>query len=591
MRDVIVIGAGGGGPVVAKELAAQGLDVLLLEAGARFPDPGRDWTHFEIDANSPLFGSFRFGPSDRSRGGWKRELPQNSVLQQVAGVGGTTLHYFGNSPRANPGVFVDYDAADRDAYDAAHVFPVSYRELIPYYEWVEYTLPVQTAPMGTKEDVFFRAARRMGLPLQTTKDTLGAAYRPQENAILQPGGTAGKTADPAALRYPQATGCTFCGHCLQGCYQPIGSPRNLRAKRSTDNSYVPMALTADRWSRGQRATLLSDAFAYRVTAEPNCATRRVDWRSTVTGALSSEEARVVVMAGGTVETPRLWLNSGLPNPNGRVGRGLTDHFSDALGGITPFYTGTSKGAGSNARADFPGRGAIEQFCGTPAFTASSGLLSDGGAEGYYDNGLPRSAQGADAVGRVIGRELKDLMRDIDRILIAVVLTDDDVEAQNRVMLSTKVAPDEHGPVPRVEIHQRQRSARTIANREFLAGKAAELLRAAGCTKVYRFNFPPTMIHVHSTMRMGTRVEDSVLDENGEARWAKGIFVADNSGLANSVGGCNPTLTTQALATRTAERIFRLYFGGDPWVGRDHPVASTDGAVSQALSTPARVSLR
>ena len=34
MRDVIVVGAGGGGPVVAKELAARGLDVLVLEAGA-----------------------------------------------------------------------------------------------------------------------------------------------------------------------------------------------------------------------------------------------------------------------------------------------------------------------------------------------------------------------------------------------------------------------------------------------------------------------------------------------------------------------------------------------------------------------------
>ena len=39
MRDVIVIGAGGGGPVVAKELAARGLDVLLLEAGPRFANP------------------------------------------------------------------------------------------------------------------------------------------------------------------------------------------------------------------------------------------------------------------------------------------------------------------------------------------------------------------------------------------------------------------------------------------------------------------------------------------------------------------------------------------------------------------------
>ncbi|HEY1339936.1 MAG TPA: GMC oxidoreductase [Bryobacteraceae bacterium] len=588
MRDVIVIGAGGGGAVIAKELAARGLDVLVLEAGARFPDPQRDWTHFEVDANSPLSGFFRFGPSNRSQPAWRRELPQNSVLQQVAGVGGTTLHYFGNSPRANPGVFVDYDGADREAYDTAHLFPLSYRELIPYYEWVEYTLPVQTAPMGTKEEIFFRGAHKMGLPLQTTKDTAGAAYRPQENAILQPGGSAGRTSDPAALRYPQATGCTLCGHCLQGCYQPLGSPRNLRAKRSTDNSYIPMAVTADRWSRGKPVTLLSDAFVCGVAADPNSETRRVDWRSTITGAQASEEARVVVMAGGTVETPRLWLNCDLPNPNDQVGRGFTDHFSDALGGIAPFYTGTSKGAGSNARVDFPGHGAIEQFCGTPAFTASSGLLSDGGIAGYYDNGLPRSPQGADVVGRVVGKELKDLMRDLDRILIVVVLTDDDVEAQNRVTPSATLS-DEHGPVPRVEIHQRQRSARTIANREFLAGKAAELLRAAGSTKVYRFNFPPTMIHVHSTMRMGLRPEDSVLDENCEARWAKRIFVADNSGLANAVGGCNPTLTTQALATRTAERIFQLYFGGDPWVCRESPVASTDSRITEAVALAAGVS--
>jgi len=305
MRDVIVIGAGGGGPVVAKELAARGLDVLMLEAGARFPDPVRDWTHFEVDANDRFSGFFRFGPSDRTKPAWVRELPQNSALQQVSGVGGTTLHYFGNSPRANPGVFEDYNGADHEAYDTEHRFPFSYRTLIPYYEWVEQTLPVQTAPMGTKEECFFRGAHNMGLPLQTTKDTVRAAYRPQENAILQPGGTAGKTNDPALIRYPQAEGCTFCGHCMQGCYQPIGAPRNLRAKRSTDNSYVPMALTADRWSRGKAVTLIPDAFVYRVVAEPDCQKHRVDWRNTRSGAQSSEEARVVVMAGGTVETPRL----------------------------------------------------------------------------------------------------------------------------------------------------------------------------------------------------------------------------------------------------------------------------------------------
>jgi choline dehydrogenase-like flavoprotein len=165
------------------------------------------------------------------------------VILQVSGVGGTTNHYLGNSPRAMPGVFLHYRGADRNAYDTAHLFPFSYRELIPYYDWVEHTLPVETSPMGTNEEVFFRGASHIGLPVQTTKDITHAAFRPQENAILQPQGTAGKTSNPQELVFPKAGGCTFCGHCVQGCFEPLKSPINLKAKRSTSVSYVPMALT------------------------------------------------------------------------------------------------------------------------------------------------------------------------------------------------------------------------------------------------------------------------------------------------------------------------------------------------------------
>src|SRR5215207_4285886 len=218
VRDVIVIGAGGGGPVVAKELAARGLDVLLLEAGARFLHPEKEWSRLENDHFNVYTGLFRVGPSDRSKPPWWRDVVQNLLLMQVAGVGGSTLHYFGNSPRAMPGVFRGYERRDRSAYDRAHQFPFSYRELIPYYEWVEHTLPVQTAAMGTKERAFLRAAHRTGLPFQRSKDTTRAAHRPQENAILQPRGTAGRTSDQGKLRYPQARGCTFCGLCVDGCF-------------------------------------------------------------------------------------------------------------------------------------------------------------------------------------------------------------------------------------------------------------------------------------------------------------------------------------------------------------------------------------
>ena len=586
MRDVIIIGAGGGGPVVAKELAARGLDVLLLEAGARNADPEHEWTHFEIDQSNTISGALRFGPADRTRPPWTRELAQNSLVWQVAGVGGTTQHYLANSPRAMPGVFAGYAGADAAAYDRAHEFPFRYRDFIPYYEWVEETLPVQTAAMGTKEEIFLQAAGKLGLPVQRSKTTTRDSYRPQENAILQPSGVAGKTSDPRKLVFPQAKGCTFCGYCLQGCMEPLGAPRNLKAKRSTDNSYVPMALTADRWSPGGKPiTLVADAFAYRVETDVvggRLVARGISWRIGATGEVHTEEARVVVLAAGAIETPRLWLNSGLPDPNGWVGRGLTDHYPDVVGGVMPFETGASKGPGSAARADFPGRGSFENAGAPPATAAFSAAFSDSGVAGFYDNGSPIDPGGADAVGRSIGRRLKSLLADIDRLLFAVVVTDDDVESQNRVTLSSAFPPDEHGAVPRVEVQHRNRSARTAANREFLVQRAVELVRAAGALSVFRLNWPPYLIHIHSTMRMGASEADSVLDAGAEARSVKRLFIADNSALPNGVAGVNPTLTTQALATRTAENIFRRYFGGDPWVSETAPVSSIDPAVTAAV---------
>jgi choline dehydrogenase-like flavoprotein len=556
MRDIVVVGAGGGGPVVAKELAARGLDVLVLEAGARHLRPEQEWTRLEDDTNDP-----------------------------ITGVGGTTLHYFGNCPRPPAGAFAGYEGADRAEYDTAHVFPFTYDELRPYYEWCEETLPVRTAPMGTKEAVFFRGAERMGLTHQTWKDLRGPAYRAQENAILQPQGTAGRTDDLARLLFPQAQGCTFCGHCFQGCLEPRRAPRNLKAKRSTDNSYVPMMLTADAWSPGGRAAeLVTDAYVVRVLSEPagsRTAARGVVYR-TPDGALHTVEARVVVLAGGCIENPRLWLNSGLPNPNDWVGRGLTEHHLDWVVGTFDEYTGESKGAGSNCRLDFPGYGGVENVCLPPALQAFAFAYSDAGMSGYYDNGAGVGSQGADTLGRLVGNDLKTALGDVNQLLTALVVTDDDVQPENRVTRSPIIPPDAHGPVPRVEVRHRARTARTRRNREFLAARSAELLRLAGARSVHRLDWAPLLLHVQSSMRMGLDAADSVLDGTGEARWVDRLFVADNSALANAAGGANPTLTTQAVATRTAENIFRRYFGGDPWVAKEAPTSSIDDRVTQAV---------
>ncbi len=442
--------------------------------------------------------------------------------------------------------------------------------------------------MGTKEERFFRGAKGIGLPVQTSKNITRPAYRPQENAILQPGGNAGKTSNAADLVYPKATGCTFCGYCFQGCVQPREAPRNLKAKRSTDNSYVPMALTAGKWKAGGKpVTLVADAFVTKInTANEggNLVAKSVTWRVGATGEKITEEAKVIVMAGGCTEDPRLWFNSGLPNPNDWVGRGYTDHFFDWVTGVFPDYTGSSKGVGSSARADFPGFGGLENVGLPPALQSFATTFSDQGVQGPggYTNGLGATGAWDGKAGRLLGNDFRFMLENLDKLLNVLVITDDDVEAQNRVQLSSFLPADEHGAVPKVTFKQRNRTARTLANREFLANKAAELLRAAGATKVYRIGWPPLILHVQSTMRMGLDPNNSVLDANAEARAVKRLFIADNAALANGIGGPNPTLTMQALSTRTAEKIFQIYFDGDPWVATESPISSIDDVVTAAV---------
>jgi choline dehydrogenase-like flavoprotein len=579
MRDVIIVGAGGGGPVMAKELAQWGLDVLVLEAGPRFQKSEEEWTRLEDDANNPLFGYFRIGPVDRAKAEWARELPNDEFNWQVNGVGGTTLHYYANCPRAYRGVFEGYDGPDRAMYDVEHRFPFTLAEFRRYYRWVEAVLPVATAAIGTKEDRFLSAAARMGLPFNNTKEPTGAGHRAQENSILQPGGVAGKALDPA---YPQATGCTFCGHCQEGCIAPVKAPRNLKAKRSTDNSYIPMALTADAWSeQGRPITLLAGAVALKVHTDGKRATG-VTYQLEATGVTYRENAKVVVLAAGPIETPRLWLQSGLPNPNGWVGRGVTDHHLDWVFGVFDDYTGSAKGQNSAARLDFPGYGAIENVGLRPAFQTFAATYSDAGTWGVYDNGSPFGAQGADTLGRLVADDLTEALHDINKILNCLVIPDDDVEYQNYVTTAQVLPSDYRGKPARIVMNHRNRSARTRRNREYLVRQAVELLRAAGAKRVHRMQWPPLLLHIQSSMRMGTDTGTSVVDQWCESHFVPGLFIADNSALANSVAGCNPTLTTQAMVTRSAERVLQKYFGGDPWVGTTDPVTSIDPKVTNAV---------
>lgn len=562
--DVIVIGAGGGGAVAAKELGEKGIKVLLIEAGPwygnkKWPEPNteagagssssyddldinllkKSFTDLEDDMNDGISGKFRWGSADRSVSPWQRINVQGGFVWQSAGVGGTTLLYFANSPRAYPKAF-------------EKEWPITYEDMIPYYEKVENTLPVHSATGTAKEDLFYYGAKKMGWQYIDAKDMTEPGYRPQPNAILRINPLLN---DPDFdINNNRSVGCTLRGHCVNGCH--IGPSVDGVAKRSALVSYVPLALSTG------NVEVRPNTFVTKINAaedeEEGLHAAGVSCRNTWTGETSELKAKVIVMAGGAIETPRLWLNSGLPE-NEWIGKGLTTHVIDCVSGIFEEedlmnVLGMSDvkpyvGQNSAARFDYPGLGAFEPFGTSPGVYST--MIYGTSQKGYYFQNQPGEEEPWDREGIVAGELLKEFMRNYKRTLSIVIFSDDDVNQENGVTLDPSLR-DENGYIPVITYRM---SEADTARRDQLARIACEILRNAGAKTITRANWPPDVCaHIMSTMRMGY-----VTDTNCEAYQVKRLFIADNSVLSNGLGGPNPTLTTQALATRTAEKIAEKYF--------------------------------
>jgi choline dehydrogenase-like flavoprotein len=526
VSDVLIVGAGGCGPVVAKELAERGISVRMLEAGP-WLDPDRDFSRLEDDMGSIVDGALRWGPADRSKAPWVRRRDGIGIILQVAAVGGTTIHYNAISPRAYPSSF-------------EHGWPFAYEELIPAYERVEEFLPVSlVADLATKDELFARGCEKTGLVRSDTRDVTAEMWRPCHNAILP----IAKMPDGIPLRYPQVDGCTMCGHCLQGCPMPLGAPLERKAKRATNVSYVPAAVATG------NCEISPGAFATKVLFETRgdgrTRARGVRWRDTATGEAHEAEADAIVIACGSIESPRLWLNSGLPNSADAVGRCFTMHYQDFVTGFFDHEVHPNVGQVTMARADFPGTGSLwSQGIGPQSFAAALAGIGRGTWDEPSDGPW-------DFKGRFWGAEAQRRIAEYSRSLTVVVSTDDEEHPDNRVTLADDWPADEHGAVPKAVYRP---TPRTVSRQEWLARKAAEILRAAGAVRIHRTDPLGFTTHLMSTMRIGADPSTSVFNPDAEAHEVSNLWIADTAALPNGLGGPNPTLTAQALATRTADRI-------------------------------------
>src|SRR3954447_3529087 len=467
--DVVVVGSGAGGGVVAGELADRGRRVLLLELGPH--RTAADFTRWEAKAAHDLWWPIRFALIDGGAGG---------AVALIAGrcVGGSTTINTKVALRAHEKDYAKWHEASGLAGASGEPFGAA--DLDPHYDCVEERL-------GVRERTDWRKSVR----------TVEPAFRALGNP-LEP------------VRSYTDVNCMSCGSCLQGC------PTN--AGKSTLNTYIH-----DAWAAGQ-LELRAGMRVERVVIEDGEATgvEYADGR----GELTRVDAGVVVVAGGTLNTPQLLLRSGLPDsPSSRlVGRNLGFHPARLVYGLFDepqdahmVYPITAHAMGHQHDED-------------GGFVIEATTIQD-------PIGFATTLE--DENGPLWGAPLVEALRGFRRWIGLLAMAND----------------DNHGVVRMgddgAEVFEASFSAREREHIDGALDFSRKVLLEAGASSVRWTGLITT--HVQGSCRMGSDPERSVVDADAQSWDVKRLYVGDGSLIPHTLS-VNPSLTIMALATRLAAHL-------------------------------------
>jgi choline dehydrogenase-like flavoprotein len=502
---VVVIGSGAGGGTLSNELAQKGIDVVCLEAGPRVETDdfvNDEWSNFVqiswLDKRTTS-GTWRVAKDFAGLPAWI-----------VKAVGGSTVHWAGASLR-----FQEHEFKTRTVYgDIAGAnlldWPIGLKDLEPYYAKAESkmgvtgTNDIPRLPGNNNYKVMAAGAKRLGY-----KDfhTGNMAINSQERD--------GRGA------------CQQIGFCFQGC--------KSGAKWSTLISEIP---------KGEATGKLE--------VRPNSHVLQIlhDDAGKVTGVLYADKdgkqqvqkARVVAVAGNSIESPRLLLNSasakfpdGLANSSGMVGKNYMRHMTGSVYAVfdkpVNMYRGTTM-AGivkDEARND-PARGFVG---GYEMETLSLGLP-------FMAAFLDPGAWGKDFCAALDGYEN----------MAGMWLVGEDMPQEKNAITLHPTEKDQHGlPVPNVHFDDH---ANDIAMRSHAFKQGSALYSAVGATRVIETPpYPST--HNLGTNRMSAKAKDGVVNKFGQAHDIANLFVSDGSQFTTGAAE-NPTLTIVTLAIRQADYI-------------------------------------
>ena len=498
--DIVIVGCGAGGGVLAQRLARAGWKVVAFDAGP-FWDPDRDWVSDERGSHHLYWTEPRVIAGDNP-------VPLGSN-NSGRGVGGGTIHFAGYTPRLHPS---DFHTHSLDGVGAD--WPISYQQLRPYYQQLEAELPVagQRWPWGDPHryphsphpvsglgEIFIRGCRRAGIDVRV---------------------------GPVAItngRFGNRAHCIYRGFCLQGC--------KVNAKASTLITHIPDALA-------HGAEIRADCMVSRVELDDDGHATGVVYHHH--GREHRQRARVIAVAGYAIETPRLLLNStstrfpnGIGNDHDLVGRYVMVQGAAQTAGRFPeeirMYKAPPPEVSSEAFYETDPtkpykRGFSIQCVGPLPITWAEHVV----AEGHW------------------GDVLREYMRDYIHWATIGVLCEFLPLADNRVTLADE--HDRHGlPVAKFTYSQCDNDKALMQ-----AGRDAmqRILEAAGAQDVVTIE---RYAHLVGGARMAVTANEGVVDANLRSFAVPNLYITDGSVLPTQ-GSANPALTIMALAARCADHL-------------------------------------
>ena len=511
--DFAIVGTGAGGGTLACRLAEAGFSVVAFEAGAWWR-PLQDFASDETHQRKLFWTQERI-----CDGADPLTLGTNNSGRSV---GGSMVHFAMVSLRFRPEWF---KARTRLGYGVD--WPVDWREMWHYYGEVEQALKISGPvryPWGPKRPRYPYRAHELNAAasvLAKGAEAMGIAWAPTPLATVSA---------PRGHSPP----CVYRGFCVSGC--------STNAKQSALIVWIPRAVKAGAEIRdlAMVGRIETDPVSGLVSGVHYC--REDRWRF--------QKAKNVVVAGYAIETPRLLLNSasprypeGLANSSGLVGKNLMVQLNQAVYGIMDQEVRWYKGPPSLALTEhwnYEDKG--KDFFGGYCYM-SQGPLPVAWSEAVVGS---RKLWGA-----ALRREMEKYNHQVGLKMVGEILPDE----RNRVSLATE--KDRLGlPIARVSFSYSDNDKKMIAH---ALGFMRHSMEAVGVSEIW--DQTDDTCHLNGTARMGSAPRDSVINADCRSWDIRNLWICDGS-VFPTVGGVNPSLTIQAIACRTADRISALAARGE-----------------------------